>query len=97
MIRQNGRCPSILDWQQAYAVSGAALEWLSNIESEIEDHRVPALHMEFTALAFDFYRHGGGQGPKMICTAETERGLSQTSYFGPPRSESPWSIALLPG
>lgn len=66
-----------LDWQQACAVSGAVLEWLSDIESNIEDHRVPALHMELASLTFDFYRHGGGQGPRMICTAEIEHGLSR--------------------
>lgn len=80
MIRQNrGRAELsvTLDWQQACTVSGAVLEWLSSIESDIEDHRVPALHMELASLTFDFYRHGGGQGSRMICTAETERGLSR--------------------
>ena len=66
-----------LDWQQACAVSWAVLEWLSYIESDIEDHRIPALHVELASLTFDFYRHGGGQGPRMICTAETEHGLSR--------------------
>ena len=66
-----------VDWQQACAVSEAVLEWLSYIESVIEDHRVPALHMELASLTFDFYRHDGGQGPRMICTAETDHGLSR--------------------
>jgi hypothetical protein len=66
-----------VDWQQACAVSEAVLGWLSYIESNIEDHRIPALHVELASLTFDFYRHGGGQGPRMICTAETEHGLSR--------------------
>lgn len=75
-----------LDWQQACAVSGAVLEWLSFLESKIEDACAPSLHMELASLTFDFYRHGGGQGPRMICTAETEHGLSRQVILT--RSES---------
>lgn len=75
-----------IDRHQACAVSGAVREWLSYIESDIEDHRVPALHLELASLTFDFYRHGGGQGPRMICTAETERGLSRQAILA--RSEA---------
>mgnify|MGYP001618697221 CR=1 FL=1 len=66
-----------LDWYQAFAVSGAIQEWLLYLESDIAEYKEPALRMELASLTFDFYRHGGGQGPRMICTAETECGLSK--------------------
>ena len=69
--------PVTLDWQEACALSGAIQEWLSYLESDIEEHRDPALHMELASLTFDFYRQGVGQGPRMICTVETESGLSR--------------------
>ena len=67
----------ILDWQQAGTVSGAIQDWLLFLGSDIEDHQEPALHMELASLTFDFYRQGVGQGPRMICTVETENGLSR--------------------
>lgn len=64
-----------LYWQQACAVSGAVLEWLSYIESDIEDYRVPALHMELASLTFDFHRQSVEQGLRMMYTVDTEGGL----------------------
>lgn len=66
-----------LDWLQAFAVSSAIQDWLLYLESNIAEYKEPALRMELASLTFDFYRHGVGQGPRMICTAETERGLSR--------------------
>lgn len=66
-----------LDWQQGCAVSGAIQEWLSFLESDIDDDQGLALHMELGSLMFDFYRQGVGQGPRMICTVETESSLSR--------------------
>ena len=54
--------PVTLDWQQACTVSEGIQEWLSLLESDIEDHHEPSLHMELGSLAFDFYRQGVGQG-----------------------------------
>ena len=65
-----------LDWQQACTVSEGIQEWLSFLESDIDDDRGPALHMELGSLTFDFYRQGVGQGPRMVCTLQTESNLS---------------------
>ena len=65
-----------LDWQQACTVSEGIQEWLSFLESDIDDDQGPALHMELGSLTFDFYRQGVGQGPRMVCTLQTESNLS---------------------
>ena len=66
-----------LDWQQACTVSEGIQEWLSFLESDIDDDRGPALHMELGSLTFDFYRQGVGQGPRMVCTVDTACGSSR--------------------
>lgn len=63
-----------LDWLQAFAVSSAIQDWLSFLESNVEDSREPSLHMELGSLTFEFYRQGAGQGPRMICTVGAESG-----------------------
>ena len=67
----------ILDWQQACTVSEGIQEWLSFLESDIDDDQGPALHMEFGSLTFDFYRQAVGQGPRMVCTVDTACGSSR--------------------
>ena len=79
-----------LAWQEACAVSGAIQDWLSFLESGIEEHHEPALHMELASLMLDFYRQGSGQGPRMVCTVETKGSVprqvilnrSEASLFG---------------
>ena len=66
-----------LDWQEACTVSEGIQEWLSFLESDIDDDQGPALHMELGSLTFDFYRQGVGQGPRMICTVDTACGSSR--------------------
>lgn len=68
--------PVTLDWQQAFAVSGAIQEWLLYLESNIAEYKELALHMEIASLTFDFYRQDVGQAPRMVCTADTECGTS---------------------
>ena len=67
----------ILDWQQACTVSEGIQEWLSFLESDIDDDHGPALHMELGSLRFNFYRQGVGQGPRIVCTVYTECGSSR--------------------
>lgn len=66
-----------LDRQQACAISGAIQEWLSFLESDIDDDQGPALHMELGLPTFDFYRQGVGQWPRMVCTVDTAYGSSR--------------------
>lgn len=66
-----------IDWQEACTLSGAIQEWLSYLESNIEEYREPALHMGLESLTVDFYKQGSGQGPRMICTVDAEGGLSR--------------------
>lgn len=67
----------ILNWQECYALSGAIQDWLAFLESGIEEHREPALHMELDSVTFDFYRKGVRDGPKMVCNFESETGSSR--------------------
>lgn len=64
-----------LNWQQCFALSGAIQEWLLYLESGIEEHHEPALHMELGSFTCDFYRQSMGQGPRMICALEIESSL----------------------
>lgn len=66
-----------LPWYECCTVSGAIQDWLSFLESRIEEHHEPALHMELGSLMFDFYREGVREGPKMVCNLESESGLSR--------------------
>jgi hypothetical protein len=66
-----------LPWYACSAVSNAIQDWLTFLESGIEEHREPALHLEIESLTFEFYRQTGGQGPRMDCCLETDCGLSR--------------------
>ena len=70
-----------LPWYACCAVSGAIQDWLSFLESSIEEHHEPALHMELASLTCDFYRKGVREGPKMVCNLQLECGLSRQSIL----------------
>lgn len=67
----------ILNWQECYALSGAIQDWLSFLESGIDEHHEPALHMEVASLTFNFCRSGLVERPRMVCNFELECGLSR--------------------